>query len=73
MTLNQEELAELKAIAKDKYAIGAFSGMITNLQFNHPESTTEEILQKAVGVRLKIKELTSVKVPPIPIHVGKTQ
>jgi len=39
----------------DKYSFGAFSGMIFNAHLQHPEIPVEELIKKAIEVRIAIR------------------
>jgi hypothetical protein len=56
--LTQQEKDLLRLILNDKYSVGAFCGMVTNLKFEYPGYKEEEIIQKALQIRLKAMELT---------------
>jgi hypothetical protein len=59
--MNEKHLSLLKAIANDKFSIGAFSGMIFNDISQTDNWTNEAIDQKiklALDIRIRISELT---------------
>jgi len=71
--LTQKQKFKLKNIVGDKFSVGAFCGMITNLHFQHSEFDTDTLIQKALEVRLRVEELCETEVPvvpTIPIHKG---
>ena len=58
MTLTQDEKDLLASIMEDKYAVGAFSGMVFNAVISNKDMTTEEVLKKALEVRLELRRLS---------------
>lgn len=52
----------LTQIVNDKFSVGAFSGMIFNAQLQHTDMKVEELIDKALEVRIKMKELAMVSV-----------
>ena len=53
----QKELELLHEIMTNKYANGAFAGMIFNACIANRDLTTDEAIQKALQVRLKLQQV----------------
>ena len=54
---NEEEMILLEKIVADKFSIGAFSGMIYNASLTHKDITVEELIKRALAVRIKMQKL----------------
>ena len=54
---SKEELDLLKAIVNDKFAVGAFSGMVFNALIERQSDNIDYHLQQALRVRLRLLEL----------------
>ena len=55
--LTKEEKALLKDIVNDKFSIGAFAGMITNLYYDG-KAEPKAIAKKLLEIRLMLKRLS---------------
>ena len=55
--LTQKEKELLSVIVNDKYAVGPFTGMITNLCINN-KIDTEYTIKEALIIRLKLVEMS---------------
>ena len=53
-----DESALLEKIYQDKFAVGAFSGMIFNASLSNPDKSIDELLKSALSIRLRMKLLT---------------
>lgn len=64
--LNEKEKELLKAIVADKYSVGAFSGMVTNMVWSSAvesatdigQSDIDRALRVALATRLRLQELS---------------
>jgi hypothetical protein len=58
--LTKEEKALLKEIVNDKFSVGAFSGMITNIFYDGKcgEQGAKSVIKKALEIRLLAKKLS---------------
>jgi len=74
MKLTNEERVLLTEIVNNKMSVGAFSGMIFNAQLANKDMKVDELIQKALSIRLTMKDLCMATndspVPAIPIHKG---
>lgn len=57
MALNKEQKELLKQIVSDKFAIGAWTGMVYNAKIANPNASLEYLMELALEVRLKAVEL----------------
>ena len=57
MALTTQMRVALKEIVENKYASGPFAGMVFNAQLSHPEKSTEQLVEQALTVRLKMEDL----------------
>ena len=71
--LTKEQKFKLKNIVGDKFSVGAFSGMITNLYYQQPSVEIDDLIKKALEVRLRIEELSFEEVPQVPIPIHKVK
>lgn len=55
--LTKEQKDLLRTIVTDKYSVGAFAGMVFNASVVHPVVEIEDLISKALNVRLKMEEL----------------
>lgn len=52
-----QEIQEIRKIARDPRALSPFSGMIFNKSVDAPDQTIDELVKRAVKVKLRIQEL----------------
>lgn len=55
--LNSEQKTLLKGILSNNMSAGAFAGMVFNASVAHPVVEIEDLISKALNVRLKMEEL----------------
>ena len=66
MDLTKEQKQELQRIVGDKYANGAFAGMIFNAVINEGSVGMEEAIARALDVRLKMKSMAAEDYSDVP-------
>jgi len=66
--LSEQEKNELKIIMEDNYSRGSWTGMITNIYFNHVQTDkplgADVIIQQALSVRLLAKKMAGLLPTP---------
>jgi len=56
-TFTQDQISKIRELVKDKYSVGSFSGMIFNRLVENPDETIDELIKRAIKVRLRLEEL----------------